>query len=80
VLGSLPEGFRHILAWNETLQIYTHAFVNDVTGEVSRDDPRLEALSVDINDYRQGPEENSLDVDPEDLRDHGVDIKYFELI
>jgi Heterokaryon incompatibility protein (HET) len=76
VLGSLPEGFRHVLAWDETTNNFYHGFVSEAGREVSRHDPRLRALSADPqNDYGDTKET----VDPEILRDYGVDIKHFEL-
>ncbi|KAH9986835.1 heterokaryon incompatibility protein-domain-containing protein [Xylariaceae sp. FL0662B] len=83
ILGPLPHNIRMVrtrLGGDGGLAL---AIRDMSTGRVSFEDPRLESLPVDLEDFRESLLESPhtlLEVDPTILRERGVDLKYFPLI
>lgn len=83
LLGSLPPKTQMIKMFREDLGFYASAFVDEVSGKISFEDPRLESLGVDLSDFRDVLEEHGravLRVDLDILREKGVDVTCFDLV
>jgi len=81
VLGPMPRGVRFVQIWDG--DGYDERFVNDETGEVSEEDPRLQGWPTgDLTSVgtRAGSIVERVLVDVEYLRDRGVCAKYLELV
>src|SRR3569833_1481787 len=82
VLGPLPRGVRFGQVWNG--EGYDEGFMNDETGQVSDDDPRLREWPVEgLTRFRAGSEGKAgerLLVDVNYLKDRGIAATYFNLV
>ncbi|KAI1144510.1 HET-domain-containing protein [Hypoxylon sp. FL0543] len=82
LLGPLPENIRVVIAIDEDGKEEI-AFKDALSGEIFHEDPRLKSLPVDLTDFRQRLSEdpNSLIyIEPKILREHGVDLEYFDIV
>lgn len=82
LLGPLPADIRVAKVIQNAQVGYAMGFVNGSSSTVSFVDPRLEALSLDLEEFRNRSNQNGnalFFLDPEVLRKHGVNIKYFDL-
>jgi len=82
LLGPLPRNIRVAKVIQNVQVGYAIGFVNELSNAVSFVDPRLEALSLDLEEFKCRSSQNGnalFFLDPEVLREHGVDIKYFNL-
>ncbi|KAK8131221.1 HET-domain-containing protein [Apiospora sp. TS-2023a] len=84
LIGKLPGGVRG--SWvlrNPEKGVYSYAFINIDTGETSREDPRLEQLGIDLEDYRQRLAQDpwaQLTIDFQTLQKVNPALRYFDLI
>ncbi|KAI1404053.1 HET-domain-containing protein [Hypoxylon fuscum] len=82
-LGRLPENVRPVSIYDKKLGGYWPGFKDVLSDETFYEDPWLESLPVDLDDFRRRLQEHPnamIDVDPEILRERGVDLKYFDLV
>ena len=80
LLGPLPKNVRMLWVLENG---YYPSFVDELTGQVLEQDPRLQALPIDVKEHCKRPSGNPFDlvfVDPEILRQQGREIQYFDLI
>ncbi|KAI1413745.1 HET-domain-containing protein [Hypoxylon sp. FL1857] len=73
LLGPLPEN----------IQVVYLGYKDVLSGEISREDPRLKSLPVDLTDFHRHLSQKPgavIHVEPEILREHGVDLTYFDII
>ncbi|KAI8957120.1 HET-domain-containing protein [Daldinia sp. FL1419] len=84
ILGPLPNGIRAIQNRNEKLGTsYFPAFQDISSGEIFYEDPRLETLPVDLEDFRKRLREHPgarVTIGPDTLKQHGVDLKCIDLV
>jgi hypothetical protein len=83
ILGPLPENMILTGVLEEETDVYPMAFVDLMTGSVSFMDPRMNALPLDLGGYKKRLLETPyarIDIHPDVLIQHGVDIKYFDLV
>ncbi|KAI7782308.1 ankyrin and het domain protein [Diaporthe eres] len=78
LLGPLPGHVRRLLVSEDGPAVYR--WKDSRSGALFRDDPRLESLGVDPENFGKRGEGSKLRVDPELLRRRGVDVKYFDLV
>lgn len=78
LLGPLSGHVRRVLAQENSTFLYR--WEDSRSGVLFREDPRLESLNFDLNNYRKREDEYKLAVNPEILRREGVDITYFDLV
>jgi hypothetical protein len=79
-LGELPEMVRLVRVETRRGAL---GFKDVSTGSIFYEDPRLSKLPTDLTEYREQLEANEdarLKLDPNDLRQNGVAIQYFDLI
>jgi len=82
LLGPLPKNIRVSKVFQNAQVGYAVGFVNGLSDTVSFVDPRLEALSLDLEEFRSRSNQNGnafLFLEPEVLQKHGVNIKLFDL-
>ncbi|KAK8053200.1 HET-domain-containing protein [Apiospora saccharicola] len=83
LIGKLPGGVRGSWVWIPEKRAYSYAFINIDTGETSWEDPRLDLLGIDLEDYRQRLAQNpwaKLTVDFQTLQKVNPAVRYFDLI
>lgn len=86
LLGPLPENIEHIHAdLSGAARYYRDVFINRVTGEITRVDPRFAtslppAMVTRFEEWIEHDEDNRILVDPEVLRRPGVDIEILNLV
>ncbi|KAK7992467.1 HET-domain-containing protein, partial [Apiospora saccharicola] len=83
LIGKLPGGVRGSWVWNPEESAYGYAFINIETGETSWEDPRLDQLGIDLEDFRQRLAQNpwaKLTVDFQTLQRVNPAVRYFDLI
>ncbi|XXG96582.1 cyclophilin peptidyl-prolyl cis-trans isomerase Cyp8 [Hypoxylon texense] len=85
-LGPLPENIRPLHVYNEATDNYEPGFKDAFSGAITHEDPRLESLSLDpgyFDSFRERLDKNHwarIYVDPEILRERGVELKCFDLV
>ncbi|KAI0165110.1 HET-domain-containing protein [Hypoxylon sp. FL1284] len=83
LLGPLPKNVRLVKAIQNAEVGYALGFADSTSGSVFFEDPRLKKLSkVNLSGFREQLKANGnsvLSVDPNELRDLGVNIRYFSL-
>jgi len=84
LLGPLPSHIKARRVRLEGRSHYMWGFLDECTGSISMEDPRLDSLPVDLSGFRRQLEDDPyglcLPVDPEDLQSQGANIQYFDLI
>ncbi|KAI1074387.1 HET-domain-containing protein [Whalleya microplaca] len=82
ILGPLPSNIQMVLVHVKRSD-FAPGILDVASGEVSFEDPRLEFLPVDLDNFRNnlvGNPHERLELDPIVLRECGVDLKCFCLI
>jgi hypothetical protein len=83
LFGALPNNIHVARVIDKGAGGYVSGFVDELTSTVSFLDPRLEALPLDLKEYKQALSRNGnarVSIKPELLEELGVSIKYFDLI
>jgi hypothetical protein len=83
ILGPLPKNMTLTRVHEERTNSYPFAFIDPTTGVVSLMDPRMNTLPLDLEGYKEELLEHPdarIDIHPDVLIQHGVDIKYFDLV
>ncbi|KAI0191333.1 HET-domain-containing protein [Astrocystis sublimbata] len=83
LLGLLPKEIRATKVQNEDSERWDTLYLNQQTGQVLREDPRLRQLPIDLTGFRNDLETKPmsfLDIDLDILRQRGVDVQYLKLV
>lgn len=83
LLGSLPGHIGFSLVEGTARSVWSRRFRDVRSGELFREDPRLESLGVDLDEFRvrlaEDPEA-MLSLPPEMLRERIADLRYIDLV
>ncbi|KAI0841774.1 HET-domain-containing protein [Hypoxylon sp. FL0890] len=82
LLGPLPEEIRAVQAISKN-EWECLAFKNVLSGEIVCEDPRLESLPVGLTEFRRCLSQGlhaGIYVEPDMLRERGVDLEYFDIV
>ncbi|CAN8096786.1 unnamed protein product [Discula destructiva] len=82
LLGPLPADVQGVYAEASDGGFYC-GYRNNRTGETSFEDPRLSSLSLDLTEHRRSLAEGGpalIEVEPDILKEAGVDVRCFNLI
>lgn len=82
LLGDLPEHIGLSLIEDTAMRGWPRNFRDMRSGELSREDPRLESLGVDLDEFRARLAEDPeamLSVPPDVLRERIADLRYIDL-
>lgn len=83
LLGNLPEHVGFNLTWTDGTSGWSRCFRDSRSGELFREDPRLERLGIDLQEFRMRLAEDPeavLSLSPELLLKHIVGLRYIDLV
>lgn len=83
LLGRLPQNLRAVNYYDNMAQTFYFAYMNDQTGKVQFEDPRLRRLPIDLEFHQKLWQQGNFQrvkVGMNALREAGIDVKYFDLV